>query len=161
MIKFETMSIAEIKFKKAIAKGELVQYLGGYPEYSIQERFADMPTDYDVAFLPIDNRIKDDPKLQESVLDAIQTLSNDPEYGWGAIFHIGNLAYLKKKQGIDLLEPKFVESVAAALRKNKDAYIAMKKWVGKDLDDGVWDMVRVKNRNLSLDFNITVLPEEL
>jgi hypothetical protein len=106
---FETMSIAEVNFKEAIEKGELVQYLGGYPNYFIQDRFADMPTDYGAAFLPIHNRIKDDPKLQESVLYAIKNLSNDPEYGWGAIFHIGNLAYLKRNQGIDLINPELID----------------------------------------------------
>lgn len=161
MVKFETMSIAEINFKEAIAKGELVEYLGGYPAYLIEERYADMPTDYGAAFSPLAKRMKDDPKLQESVLAAIKTLADDPEYGWGAIFHITNLVSLRRNTGLDLLTPSFVETVANTLRKNKDAFKSLRRWIGKDFDDGVWRMVLVENKILHTKHNITVLPEEL
>jgi hypothetical protein len=161
MIIFEPMSAEELNLIEAIEKGELVQLLGGYPNYFIQPRYADLPTEYDCAFDPIRARIKDDPQLRDAVLDAIITLAQDPVYGWGAIFHISNLALVKQYEGIDLISPELLTAVADGLRHNKEAYKSLKRWVGKDFEDGVWDMVRVVNRNLHDDKNITVLPEEL
>jgi hypothetical protein len=155
------MDVAEIKFTKAIAKGELVQYLGGYPAYFIQERFADMPTDYSAAFTPIDDRIQDDTELQQMIVDAIILLAKDPEYGWGAIHHLGNLAIIKRNKGVDLLSPDLLDEIASSLRLNKETFKALKKWEGKNHEDGVWSQVRVQNKILHLRHNITVLPEEL
>jgi hypothetical protein len=155
------MSVEEILFNEAVKNGELVQYLGGYPEYYLQPQAADLPTEYSDTFLPIKARIKDSPELGEKVQEAIKSLANDPEYGWGAIFHIANLANLKQYQGIDLLSPELVSSVADSLRQNRVAFIALKKWIGKNFEDGVWEMVRVVNRNIHKTHNITVLPEEL
>jgi hypothetical protein len=161
MFMFEPMSVEEIKFKKAIEKGELVQFLGGFPDYYIQSRYADMPTEYDCAFDPIRARIKDDPHLRDAVLDAIKTLAKDPVYGWGAIYHIANLALVKQYEGIDLISPDLLSAVADGLKRNKEAYKALKRWDGQNHEDGVWALVRAKNRGLRLRHNITVLPEEL
>lgn len=161
MLNIDLMSVEEVKFKKAIAKGELVEFLGGFPGYYIQSEAADLPTDFDAAFTPIFTRIKDDPEIQDLVVNAIKSLSTDPEYGWGAIFHIGNLVLLKKYQAVDLIDSDLLNSVADGLRKNKEAFKSLKKWEGKNFDDGVWALVRNKNRNLHNDYNITVLPEEL
>jgi hypothetical protein len=160
-LNFDIMNNEDRLFNKAIEKGELVQFLGGYPGYYLQPSAADLPTEYDDAFFPIKTRIKDSLDLQIKVLEAIKTLSLDAEYGWGAIFYLGNLALMRKYDGFDILGSDFVESVAANLRHNKDAFKSLKKWVGKELEDGVWDMVRVINRNLHNDYGITVLPEEL
>ena len=155
------MSVEEILFKEAMQKGELMQYLGGYPDYYIQPLAADLPTEYDVAFLPIARRIKDEPELGEKALAAIKALAGDPVYGWGAIYHIGNLALMRQYEGIDLITPELIASVADSLRHNRHAFKALKRWIGKNHEDGVWTWVRVKNRNLHNDDNITVLPEEL
>jgi hypothetical protein len=155
------MSIEELLFDEAYQKGELVQFLGGYPEYHIQPLAADLPTEYSYAFTPIKSRIKDDLELRIKVLEAIKNLAKDPEYGWGAIFHVSNLALFRKYHGIDLLSPDLLDSLAESLRLNRDNFKSQKKWVGKDFEDGVWDMVRVINRNLHNDYGITVLPEEL
>lgn len=161
MFNIESMSIDEILFAEAMTKGELIHYLGGFPGYYIQPQAADLPTEYDTAFMPISRRIMDEPQLQAQVLDAIKWLANDPEYGWGAIFHIGNLALLKKNQGLDLLTPDLLMSVADSLRRNKEAFMSLKRWIGKDFEDGVWAMVRNKNRLLHKKYEIAVLPEEL
>lgn len=161
MINIGLMSVDEVKFKKAMAKGELIQYLGGFPGYYIQPLAADLPTEYDVAFMPISRRIKDDPELQDQVLSAIKSLADDPEYGWGAIFYISNLVALKKHQDLDLLRPDLVASVADGLRRNKEAFKSEKRWIGRDFEDGVWAMVRVENRLLHKKHQVTVLPEEL
>jgi hypothetical protein len=155
------MSIEESLFNEAITKGELVQFLGGFPSYRITPQAADLPTEYDSAFLPIRTRIKEDPHLQKVVLEAIVTLSHNSEYGWGVLDYVTNLALLKKYQGLDLLSKSFLESVAIGLRENKSNFISLKRWVGKEFDDGVWEMVRVNNRILHEDYGITVLPEEL
>lgn len=155
------MSIAEIKLAKALAKGELVQYLSGHPSYAIQDRDADLPTDYNAAFNPLDKRLKDDPQLQQAVVDAILSLANDPEYGWGVIFHVTNLVHLRRNEGIDLLSPSLLDAIASSLRKNRDAYKSLKRWVGKEFKDGVWEMVRVENKLLHKNHGVTVLPEEL
>ena len=155
------MNSEEHLFNEAIAKSELMQYLGGFPGYCIQSQFADLPTEYYGAFTPIKSRIKDDSMLQEKVVDAIKSLAQDPEYGWGAIYHIGNLALLKQYQGIDLLSSDLLASVAAGLRRNKAAFTTLKRWEGINHENGVWALVVNKNRNLHNDDNITVLPEEL
>jgi hypothetical protein len=155
------MSIAEIKYHKAIENGELAQYLGGYPAYSVQETYADMPTDYSTIFLPVSSRLGDDSGLRETLSSAIKSLANDPEYGWGAIFHITNLAILRKRSGVDLLTPDLLDSVRNSLRNNRDRFKSLKRWIGKDFTDGVWEMVKTENRILHEDENITVLPEEL
>ena len=155
------MNAEEVKFNKALEKGELVQYLGGYPAYFLQPQAADLPTEYSDTFLPIKTRIGDDVELREKVLAAIKTLADDPVYGWGAIFQIGNLALVNQYQGIDLISPELIASVAESLRRNRDAFIALKRWEGKNHEDGVWAWVRVKNRNLHRFHSITVLPEEL
>lgn len=155
------MNIEDSLFEEAMRKNELVQYLGGFPAYHIEALAADLPTEYSVAFDPIRRRIKENQGLGELALTAIKSLAQDPEYGWGAIFHIDNLALMRQYEGVDLLTPEFVSSVATSLRRNKDAFKTLKRWVGKEFEDGVWEMVRVVNRNLHNDENITVLPEEL
>lgn len=158
---FALMSVEETLFNEAIKKGELVQFLGGYPAYCIRPLAADLPTEYDDAFFPIRMRIKDEPQLGIQVVEAIATLSQDPLYGWGAIDYLISLALLKKFQGIDLLSPELLTSVADGLRSNKAAFMSLKRWEGKNHDDGIWALVRSKNRNLHNDYGITVLPEEL
>lgn len=158
---FETMSVEELNLEEAITKGELVQLLGGYPNYYVQSQFADLPTDYYLAFDPIRARIKDDTHLRDAVLEAIKTLAQDMVYGWGAIYHISNLALVRQYEGIDLISPDLIDAVADGLRRNKEAFKSLKRWGGKEFEDGVWNMVRVVNRNLHNDKNITVLPEEL
>jgi hypothetical protein len=161
ILNFETMNVEDILFNEAIEKSELVQYLGGYPDYYIQPQAADLPTEYDVAFDPIRRRIKDEPELGGKALAAIKALADDPVYGWGAIFHIGNLALMRQYEGIDLITPELLTSVAESLRHNRDAFKALKRWEGKNHEDGVWTWVRVKNRNLHTKHGVTVLPEEL
>lgn len=151
----------EVLLNEAIAKGELVQYLGGFPGYYLQPQAADLPTEFDATFVPIRNRIKDDPQLLETIVEAIIKLADDPEYGWGAIFQIANLANLKKYQGIDLLSQELISSVGESLRRNRESFKSLKRWEGKNHDDGIWALVRVKNRNIQRTHNITVLPEEL
>jgi hypothetical protein len=155
------MNTEDIKFNKALERGELMQYLGGYPEYYIQPQAADLPTEYSVAFLPIRRRIKDEPELGDKALAAIMALADDPVFGWGAIFHLDNLALMRQYEGIDLITPELLASVADSLRRNRDAFKALKRWEGKNHEDGVWTWVRVVNRNLHTDEHITVLPEEL
>jgi hypothetical protein len=161
ILNFETMSVEEILFNEAIRKGELVQFLGGYNGYSIQPLAADLPTEYSYAFDPIRSRITDDIELRGKVLDAIVALAQDPVYGWGAIDYIVSLALFRKYQGIDLLSTELISSVADGLRRNRDAFKSLKRWIGKNHEDGVWSLVCVNNRNLHNDYNITVLPEEL
>jgi hypothetical protein len=155
------MNVEDILINEAIQKGELVQYLGGYPDYYIQPQAADLPTEYDVAFDPIRRRIKDEPELGEKALAAIKALADDPVYGWGAICHISNLALMRQYEGIDLITPELITSVADSLRRNRNAFKAIKRWIGKNREDGVWSMVRVENRLLHKKHQISVLPEEL
>jgi hypothetical protein len=155
------MNAEDVKFKKAMDRGELVHFLGGYPSYSLQPQAADLPTEYDLAFDPIRRQIKQSPELGQMALAAIKVLADNPEYGWGAIFHISNLVLLRQYEGVDLLSPELISSVADSLRKNKVALMALKRWEGKNHEDGVWALVRNKNRNLHNDHGITVLPEEL
>jgi hypothetical protein len=155
------MNVEDILFNEAMQKGELVQFLGGYPDYYIQPQAADLPTEYNVAFDPIRRRIKDEPELGEKALAAIKALADDPVYGWGAIFHIENLVLMRQYEGIDLITPELLASVADSLRRNRDAFKALKRWVGKNHENGVWTWVRVVNRNLHTDKQITILPEEL
>jgi hypothetical protein len=155
------MNIEDSLFEEAMRKNELVQYLGGYPAYYIQPQAADLPTEYSVAFDPIRRRIKENPQLGSSAIEAIKSLADDPEYGWGAIFHIGNLVLMKQYEGVNLLSPELISMVAESLRRQKKTFESLKRWIGKDFENGVWEMVRVKNRILFKKHGITVLPEEL
>lgn len=155
------MSVENNLLDLAIEKGELVQFLGGFPGYYLQPLAADLPTEYTDAFFPIKMRIKDEPELGTRVVEAIVLLSQDPVYGWGAIDYLISLALLKQHQGIDLLSPELVTSVASGLRSNKEGFIALKRWEGKNHANGVWSFVQTSNRILSTKYNIIVLPEEL
>lgn len=148
-------------FSKAREKGELHRYFGGYPEYAIEDRTADLPTDYALAFSEVRRSIVEDISLRSEVVTALQTLANDAVYGWMVMFYIGQLAKIDQKHSLGLIDKQFVSSIAEGLSKNQDALLALKQWEGRNHPDGVWGLVRNKNRNLHNDYNITVLSEEL
>jgi hypothetical protein len=155
------MSQKEDLFNLAISNGELVRFLAGQGEYSMQSQFADLPTEYGAAFDPVKSRIKIDPAFGEKVKESIETLAKDPVYGWGAIDYIISLALLKRDEGIDLIGFDLLSKVADALRANKQSFMSLRRWEGKNHADGVWSFVLTSNRILNKKYNITVLPEEL
>jgi hypothetical protein len=156
-----TMNEAEILFEEARSKRELVRFLAGYPEYAIQSTFADVPTDAGAVFSAFRGKIVEDGELREEVLDAVQTLAADPEYGWMALDYLVHLRLVRQYQGVDLLQPGYVEEIATRIRANKEQLTACKKWHGKNLHNGVWGMVQSLNHVLADDHDLIVLPEEL
>lgn len=154
-------SIADIHFEKARLNNELARYLGGYPEYSITNIYADMPTDVGIAYTPIRAQIKDDPTLRDEIKTALLALAADPEYGWVTLDNLIQLSLIKRYQGIDLLDYGFLSEIAARLRSNKASLIACRKWHGANLEHGAWSLAQASNQILHDTYNVTVLPEEL
>jgi hypothetical protein len=154
-------SVDEINFEEAVRKGELWKYLGGYPEYAITNIYADLPTDMDGAMTPILRRAGSDPSLRAEFAASLIRLAEDPEYGWITLYYLQNIESLNQLSGTDWLANGLIESIAERLRKNKDAYIALKKWQGERFENGVWRLVVGANALLHDKHNITVLPEEL
>lgn len=154
-------NIATTLFEEARSKNELARYFGGYPEYSITDVYADMPTDFGAAFTPIRMRLKNEPELGPLVKDALIQLSEDPEYGWTALEGLIQLCLIRNYQGIDLLDSAFLDIIAQNLQSNRNRLMACKKWHGAKLEHGVWSLALSSNDTLRKDYNITVLPEEL
>lgn len=152
---------AELLFEEARSKGELWKYLGGCPGYALTNLNADLPTDAGGAITPIQQRADSVPGLKAEFMAALIRLSEDPEYGWMAIFYLQYIQSLNVLSGTDWLDGGLIESIAERLRKNKDAYIALKKWQGERFENGVWRLVVGANALLHDKHNITVLLEEL
>jgi hypothetical protein len=152
---------AQLNFDEARSKGELYKYFGGYPAYFLVHPAADMPTDEDAVITPIKRIAATDPTILEEVHAAWLRLADDPVHGWFVIYLLASTAVLSRLSGQDWLPKELIQQIAERLRANKAAYMALKRWQGKALEDGCWGMVFAENRRLHRSHNITVLPEEL
>lgn len=155
------MSEADIYFEEAREKGELAKYLGGYPEYALDNRNANLPTDAGHAITPFQNRAKVEPNLGHELSEALMELALDDEYGWQAISYLRFIPSIEEISGKDLLGGNLVSTIADRLRDRKKTFSNLRKWQGTELQNGVWGLVQSYNYILHTQHHITVLPEEL
>jgi hypothetical protein len=139
---------------------ELARYLAGYPEYAIVNRYADTPTDPELALKPIIARIKDDPSILDTLHAALILLSQDREYGWMAMYYMFELIYAKKSLDINWLPQEVVAKIGKSLLTNREKFSEAKVWMGAGFEKGLWGDVLRMNRNIQEECGIVVLSEE-
>lgn len=145
--------------KKIVDKGELLNFVAGFPEYRVAAQGL-VPTDTEAVVEAVKDDLISDPSFRETFYQVLLDVAKMPEYGWTTLYYILDLYWLGKSNNLDLVPSFLVTGISDELRKQKEGLEKNFDWEGSQKQNGLWGDVQRMNRSVHKSTGITVLPEE-
>jgi hypothetical protein len=155
-------------FLHALDKNELDKFLIGQGAYQLTDKWVEVPTDLSAIFLHAFNRyIEDHPAqklfLEEKITSAILNLLNSPIGVWWTVSIIDSylFGYIKGALLFNIDVSSISSSLNKSVKKNSKILINDKSFIGNRFDQGLYDDLRSKLKDIHNEIDLVEqLPNE-